>query len=66
MLQGHRDLKVYQLSYELAMEIFHFIQNVSARRDLFPNRSDTAVVAKCDSKHRGGISQAALPKRATQ
>jgi hypothetical protein len=23
MLQGHRDLKVYQLAYELAMEIFH-------------------------------------------
>jgi len=23
MLQGHRDLKVYQLAYKLAMEIFH-------------------------------------------
>ena len=23
MLKGHRDLKVYQLSYRLAMEIFH-------------------------------------------
>src|SRR5437588_7225010 len=23
MLQGHRDLKVYQLAYDLAMEIFH-------------------------------------------
>lgn len=23
MLQGHRDLKVYQLAYELAMDIFH-------------------------------------------
>ena len=23
MLRGHRDLKVYQLAYELAMEIFH-------------------------------------------
>lgn len=23
MLQGHRDLKVYQLSYKLAMEIFN-------------------------------------------
>lgn len=23
MLRGHRDLKVYQLSYRLAMEIFH-------------------------------------------
>jgi hypothetical protein len=22
MLQGHRDLKVYQLAYELAMDIF--------------------------------------------
>jgi hypothetical protein len=23
MLQGHRDLKVYQLAYKLAMDIFH-------------------------------------------
>jgi four helix bundle protein len=23
MLRGHRDLKVYQLSYELARDIFH-------------------------------------------
>jgi hypothetical protein len=23
MLRGHRDLKVYQLAYKLAMEIFH-------------------------------------------
>jgi hypothetical protein len=23
MLQGHRDLRVYQLAYKLAMEIFH-------------------------------------------
>ena len=23
MLQGHRDLKVYQLAYKLAMEVFH-------------------------------------------
>ena len=23
MLQGHRDLKVYQMAYKLAMEIFH-------------------------------------------
>ena len=23
MLRGHRDLKVYQLSYKLAMDIFH-------------------------------------------
>ena len=26
-MQGHRDLKVYQLSYKLAMEIFHLSKN---------------------------------------
>ena len=26
MLRGHRDLKVYQLAYDLAMEIFHLSQ----------------------------------------
>jgi hypothetical protein len=26
MLQGHRDLKVYQLAYKLAMEIFNLSQ----------------------------------------
>jgi four helix bundle protein len=23
MLRGHRDLKVYQLAYKIAMEVFH-------------------------------------------
>src|SRR5207253_5316800 len=27
MMQGHRDLKVYQLAYKLAMEIFHLSKN---------------------------------------
>jgi len=27
MLQGHRDLKVYQLAYKLAMEIFHLAKS---------------------------------------
>ncbi len=28
MLKGHRDLKVYQLAYALAMEIFNFVENL--------------------------------------
>ena len=27
MLRGHRDLKVFQLAYRLAMEIFHLTEN---------------------------------------
>ena len=27
MLRGHRDLKVFQLAYDLAMEIFHLSKN---------------------------------------
>jgi hypothetical protein len=35
MLKGHRDLKVYQLAYKLAMEIFHLVKSFSQERDLF-------------------------------
>ena len=48
MLQGHRDLKVYQLAYELAMEIFHF--KVFPREETYSltnqiRRSSRSVVA---------------------
>jgi hypothetical protein len=31
MLRGHRDLKVFQLAYSLAMEIFHLTKRFLAR-----------------------------------
>lgn len=34
MLRGHRDLKVFQLSYKLAMEIFH-LSKAFPREDLY-------------------------------
>ncbi len=40
MLRGHRDLKVYQLSYKLAMEIFHLSKALPERRDLLTHESD--------------------------
>ena len=33
-MQGHRDLKVYQLAYKLAMEIFHLSQTFP-REDIY-------------------------------
>ena len=49
MLQGHRDLKVYQLSYELAMEIFH-LSKTFPREETYSltgqiRRSSRSVVA---------------------
>jgi len=32
MLQGHRDLKVYQLAYKLAMEVFR-LSNTSQEKN---------------------------------
>ena len=49
MLQGHRDLKVYQLAYKLAMEIFHFSKHFP-REELYSltdqiRRSSRSVAA---------------------
>ena len=49
MLQGHRDLKVYQLAYELAMEIFH-LSKAFPREETYSltdqiRRSSRSVVA---------------------
>jgi len=34
MLQGHRDLKVYQLAYGLAMEIFHLSKHFPRKESI--------------------------------
>ena len=49
MLQGHRDLKVYQLAYKLAMEIFHLSKHFP-REELYSltdqiRRSSRSVAA---------------------
>jgi four helix bundle protein len=49
MLQGHRDLKVYQLAYRLAMEIFHLSKHFP-REELYSltdqiRRSSRSVAA---------------------
>jgi four helix bundle protein len=49
MLQGHRDLKVYQLAYKLAMEIFH-LSKTFPREELYSltdqiRRSSRSVAA---------------------
>jgi len=49
MLQGHRDLKVYQLAYKLAMEVFHLSKHFP-REELYSltdqiRRSSRSVAA---------------------
>ncbi len=49
MLQGHRDLKVYQLAYKLAMDIFH-LSKTFPREELYSltdqiRRSSRSVAA---------------------
>ena len=49
MLRGHRDLKVYQLAYDLAMEIFH-LSKTFPREEVYSltdqiRRSSRSVVA---------------------
>jgi hypothetical protein len=34
MLRGHRDLKVYQLAYKLAMEIFHISKSLRGKNSI--------------------------------
>lgn len=52
MLQGHRDLKVYQFAYKLAMEIFSSLEALSRGRALFLNRSDSPIITKRGRQHR--------------
>jgi len=59
MLQGHRDLKVYQLAYKLAMEIFHLSKKFPREEIYFltdqirrSSRSDAANIAEGFRKRR--------------
>ncbi|PYS26845.1 MAG: diversity-generating retroelement protein bAvd family protein [Acidobacteria bacterium] len=59
MLQGHRDLKVYQLAYDLAMEIFRLSKRFP-REEIYsltdqirrPSRSVAANIAEGFRKRR--------------
>lgn len=59
MLQGHRDLKVYQLAYKLAMEIFHLSKSFP-REEIYSltdqirrsSRSVAANIAEAFRKRR--------------
>ena len=44
MLRGHKDLKVYQLAYKLAMEIFNESKAFPKRGKILAYRSDSPFV----------------------
>ena len=46
MLRGHRDPKVYQLAYKLAMEIFHLSKSCSERRSLLADKPNSSVFSQ--------------------
>jgi len=56
MLRGHRDLKVYQLAYKLAMEVFH-LTKAFPREELYSltdqiRRSSRSVAANLAEGYR--------------
>ena len=53
MLRGHRDLKVYQLAYKLAMEIFNLSRN-------FPREE---IYSLTDQIRRSSRSVAAISQK---
>lgn len=48
--RGFRDLKVYQLSYKLALEIFEATKT-PLRRIVFFNRSNQKIIQVCSFKY---------------
>jgi four helix bundle protein len=64
MLKGHRDLKVYQMAYKLAMEIFHLSKQFP-REELYSltdqiRRSSRSVAANIAE----GFRKRAIPQHA--
>lgn len=50
MLRGHRDLKIYQLAYKLAMEIFHLSRS-------FPKEEVYSLTDQIRRSSRSGCGQ---------
>jgi hypothetical protein len=55
--QGFRDLKAYQMAFDLAMESFEESKKVSTRREIFTHRSNPPLIAKRRRKHWRGLSK---------
>jgi len=66
VLHGHRDLKVYQLAYELAMDIFQLSKQFPREEFYFFNGSDSSIFAKRRGEHRRRVSEKAVSKHAHQ
>lgn len=61
-LKGHRDLKVFQLAYKLAMDIFNISKAFPKEEKILSYRPDTAFLPKCGSKYCRRISKEAISK----
>jgi hypothetical protein len=66
MLRGHRDLKVYQLAYKLAMEIFH-LSKAFPREEIYSLTDQIRRSSrKCCGQPCRRISEKTLPKHVGQ
>src|SRR5438309_6383932 len=70
MLRGHRDLKVYQLAYKLAMEIFH-LSKAFPKEEIYSltdqiRRSSRSVAANMAEGFRKRRISSASSQTATQ
>jgi four helix bundle protein len=64
MFRGHRDLKVFQLAYRLAMEIFHLIKHFP-REETYSltdqiRRSSRSVAANIAEGFENGVTPGCL------
>jgi hypothetical protein len=66
MLQGHKDLRVFKLAYQLANGSIPGIQRVSQRRGVFPHQSDPAFFAQRADQRRGRLPQTAISEDVRQ
>jgi four helix bundle protein len=59
MLRGHRDLKVYQLSYKLAMEIFH-LSKAFPKEEIYSLTDQIRRSSRSVAANRGRVSKKTL------
>ena len=58
--QGFRGLRVYQLAFKLAMEIYNESKTLSSGRKVLVDRPSSSCFSKRGNKYWGGISAEAV------
>ena len=61
-MRGDRDLKVYQLAYKLAMEIFNKSKSFPKEERYSLSGPDSTLFTQCCHQHSRGISKTKISK----